>query len=160
MLHLANTLRLRRIFRSVLTPRTLALLAIAGSVLCSPEQLRAASCSPLPPINADKDFVGNFYNSCYVMRMASGGGSDHTGDPGAVYDQMYFYVKPAYELVVIGTFPNSRFMSATVYDYHLSSIGFIVDQNIPPLVSTMINPFVAGNTFRANGCGALPYSSR
>ncbi len=108
------------------------------------------SCSPLPTINPKKGFLANFNNGCYALPMFSGGGGTEIGDLNAIYDQMYYQVMPGYELVVVGTFPNARFFSATVYDDHLALVSQVFDQSLPPLTSSMSNPYLPGATYTPN----------
>ncbi len=108
----------------------------------------AESCSPLPQINPHKDFVANFNNPCYAIRMAPGTGANELGDLNATYDQIYYQIMPGYDLVILGEFPNARFMSATAYDDHLAATGpALIDYQILPLTNRMLNPYLVGATY-------------
>lgn len=104
-------------------------------------------CSPLPRINPRKSFLDNFSNPCYAIKMGSGNGATNGGDLNAVYNIIYYQVVPGYELVVTGTFPNARYFSATVYDAHSVEVSTLLDTDIPPLKSSMINPYAPGVTW-------------
>jgi hypothetical protein len=110
------------------------------------QSLAFAQTCPMP-IDPSEDFVDNFYQdpgaaACYAVNMSVADGVNATGDPSAVYAQAFYAVAPGYQLVVLGYFPNSRFMSQTVYDSHLTTnTNYIFDYQLPPLFSTMINPF-------------------
>lgn len=110
----------------------------------------ATSCATLPPINPAKGFTGNFNNPCYALPFEGSSGSTHGGDSNAEYSEVYYQVTAGYDLVVLGTFPNARFMSATVYDSHVTAVGEIMDYQMPPLGATMINPFLPGATYQPN----------
>jgi hypothetical protein len=106
------------------------------------------------PIDPGEDFVDNFYEdpgaaACYAVNLSQTNGVGATGDPNAIYAQTFYTVAPGYQLVVLGTFPNSRFLSATLYDSHLTTIStnYLFDYQFPPLFSTMTNPFTVGMPF-------------
>ena len=102
------------------------------------------NCSSLPAINPAKDFLGNFYNKCYLIPMGVGHGGTTGGDLGAEYDQIFYKIIPGYELVVYDQFPSARFLSVTVYDQHSANTSELLDANILPENSTMSNPFQIG----------------
>jgi len=52
--------------------------------------------------------------------------------------------------VILGTFPNARFLMATVYDDHLVPISNLLDSAILPLTSAMTNPMLPGATYEPN----------
>jgi hypothetical protein len=113
---------------------------------------------PCPAINTQADFLTNFNNSCYTVALNSGGGLNASGDSNATYDSIYYVVKPGYEIILLGTYPNGRFMSVTVYDEHLAITSSAIDQNIPPLLSTMSNPYEIGAVFQPNQLYGLTVS--
>lgn len=82
--------------------------------------------------------------------MTGSSGASNGGDSNAQYSQVFYQVTPGYDLVVLGTFPNARFMSATLYDSHTTEVGAIMDYQMPPLNSSMINPFLPGATYKPN----------
>jgi hypothetical protein len=130
-----------------------ALAASMGSALGQPISLKTAakpavSCSPLPIVNPHVGFTANFNNPCYALTMTSSGGTIIGGEPNVVYSQAYYQVAPGYDLVVLGTFPNARFMSATLYDEHATPVGEILDYQMPPLGGSMINPFLPGAEYQ------------
>ena len=131
-------------------PAALIALAILFILSCSPEFAQAAPCNPLPPIDPNKTFVTNFTNPCYAIPLTSSGGGGSFGDPNATYDQFYYAVTPGYELIVMGTFPNARLLSATVYDTHTAITSIKNDQALLPLTSSMVNPLLPGNHYVPN----------
>ena len=52
--------------------------------------------------------------------------------------------------MLLGTFPNARFFSVTVYDSHSAETSAATDNAIPPLNTSMINPFLPTNTYVPN----------
>ncbi len=54
--------------------------------------------------------------------------------------------------VVLGIFPNSRFMSATLYDSHVTTSpgNYLYDYQFPPLFSDMVNPFTPWTPYQPN----------
>jgi hypothetical protein len=102
------------------------------------------------PPNPNADFLTNFNKPCYALSLISGSGLNYSGDSNATYDSIYYVVKPGYEIVLLGTYPNGRFMSVTIYDEHLAITSSVIDQNIPPLNSTMMNPYLVGAVFQPN----------
>ena len=109
-------------------------------------------------IDPSKDFVQNFNNSCYGLTLQTGSGNHQAGDPNAAYDQVYYQVTPGYSLVVLGPFPNARFLSATVYDDHLAVTSRLLDYQIMPLSTGMINPFEAGAVYQPGSTYGLTVS--
>lgn len=80
--------------------------------------------------------------------MAPGTGATELGDLNATYDQVYYQNVPGYDIVILGYFPNSRFMSATAYDDHLAATGpTLLDYQILPLTKKMLNPYEPGATY-------------
>jgi hypothetical protein len=150
------------------TTESLLLLAIllgcgvSASAQNAPARAKTAqpetSCSPLAPINPAKGFSGNFNNPCYAMPMVTSSGSTHGGDANATYSQLFYQLTPGFDLVVIGTFPNARFMSATLYDAHTTAIGVILDYQMPPMGVTMTNPFLPGAEYHPDQMYAFTVS--
>lgn len=104
--------------------------------------------APCPAVNPGVDFLTNFNIPCYVTPLATGNGLNNSGDSNAVYDSIFYVVTPGYELVLLGTYPNGRFLSTTVYDQHLAITSSVIDQNIAPLNSGMMNPFGIGAVYQ------------
>jgi hypothetical protein len=82
--------------------------------------------------------------------MSQSNGAAEVGDLNATYNEMYYKIQPGYSLIILGTFPNTRFMSATVYDDHSVVVGQLADTQILPLSATMVNPLLPGATYVAN----------
>jgi sugar lactone lactonase YvrE len=132
---------------------TRLILAVLGLAALGPSGA-AAAC---PSIDPTKGFLTNFANQCYLLPLAVSE-SDGATDLEAIYTRVYFQVNPAYELIVLGTFPNARFMSASVYDDHLVVVGDLKDSAILPLTSQTINPFLPGAVYKPNQMYGLTVS--
>jgi hypothetical protein len=122
-------------------------------VSLSPGMAHAQDCSGLPTQFTGNEFpTGNFFsnfnNSCYLIPFATGNGSGTEGsDLNSQYYKMFYQVDPSYEIVILGTFPNTRYFSITDYDAHGATAGSILDVNIVPLTSAYINPYQPGTAF-------------
>ena len=115
----------------------------------------AKACGVIPPIDPNKDFVGNFLNSCYAVQMSHSNGNAQVGDLNATYNEMYYQIlrgllPSGYSLIIFDNYPNTRFMSATAYDDHVVIVGQMVDNQILPLNNTMINPLLPGVAYVPN----------
>lgn len=125
----------------------------AGVALLLPGPARAANCANLPTqfLGGEfpsGDFFSNFNNACYTIPIPAGNGSNgKSGDLNAVYNQIYFKVNPQLQYILVGTFPNARYFSVTVYDEHAAISQTILDTNIVPLTSQYVNPFQPGAVF-------------
>jgi hypothetical protein len=124
-------------------------------VLCLCHSFALAQTCPIT-INPSDDFVANFYQNpgaaaCYATNLTTETESGE-GDLDAIYSHVLYTVAPGYELVVLGTFPNSRFMSATLYDSHLTTTpgNYLFDYQFPPLFAGMTNPFTPGTPFTSH----------
>jgi streptogramin lyase len=128
------------------------ILVVLGLAALGPSRA-AASC---PSIDPTKGFFANFDNPCYALPLVVSQ-SNMAADLDALYTRFYYQVNPAYELIVLGTFPNARFMSASVYDDHLLVVGDLKDSAILPLTG-QINPFLPGATYKPNQMYGLTVS--
>ena len=61
-----------------------------------------------------------------------------------------YQVTPGYELLILGSYPNSRFFSVTVYDSHAAVTSNTIDTEILPLNSSMFNPFLTSAPYQPN----------
>ena len=120
------------------------IVVVLGLAVLGPSRA-AATC---PSIDPAKGFFGNFDNPCYALALVDSD-SHMAADLDAIYTHFYYQVNPAYELIVLGTFPNARFMSASVYDDHVVAVGDLKDSAILPLTG-QINPFLPGATYKPN----------
>jgi hypothetical protein len=111
---------------------------------------KAAAQPPCNTVNPQADFMTNFNTPCFALPLNSSNGLSASGDANAIYDSIQFLVTPGYELILVGTFPNSRFLGATVYDEHLAITSTMNDYSILPLNSTMVNPFLTGVQYQPN----------
>jgi len=135
--------------------------ALFVAVTLLPGTARATSCAGLPTSFTGNEFpkgnfFSNFNNSCYLIPFAQGAGGGQGGDLNSTYAKVFYKVDPRYQLIIIGNFPNARFFSATNYDAHSAPAQFILDQNIVPLTSSYINPFLPGATWMAGQKYAMP----
>jgi hypothetical protein len=139
-------------------PRVIVGLLCAGLCLL-PGIAHAQDCSGLPTTFTGDEFpTGNFFsnfdNPCYTIALGKGTGTGSYGDSNALYFQAYFQVDPRYQLILLGTFPNARYMSVALYDAHLAFSQSILDANIVPLTSQYVNPFEPGTAY----LGGQPYA--
>lgn len=102
------------------------------------------------------DFFSNFNTPCYTISFATGQGGQSGSDLNSVYYKMYFKVDPRYQIVVLGSFPNSRYFAVTAYDEHSAISQSLADVNIVPLTSQYINPYLPGISFLAKQQYAVP----
>ncbi len=90
------------------------------------------------------DFFSNFDNDCYTIRLGTGYGNSKYGDLNALYYQLYYKVDPQYQLILIGTFPNTRYFSVSLNDSHSALSESLLDTNMVPLTSQYVNPYQPG----------------
>jgi hypothetical protein len=140
----------------------LTLLAVV-SIWATPAY--AVDCSGLPTsFNGNEFPTGNFFSNfdgklapCYLINLTPSNGAVITeGDLNAVYYTVFFKVDPRYQLVVLGNFPNARYMNIAPYDSHFAPIPYISDTDIVPLAPTYSNPFQPGNSYVAGQKYAVP----
>ncbi len=128
----------------------MVLLFALGAQVAHAQAPLGGLCLKLPAINPDEDFVGNFNNSCYALNLTSSHGADKAGDLNAVYGEAFYKIAPGYELVLLGTFPNARFFSVTVYDEHAAVTANVLDVGLLPLNGSMFNPFLTSAPYEPN----------
>jgi hypothetical protein len=115
----------------------------------------AIDCASLPTQFTGNEFPnGNFFsnfdNSCYLIPFTATGGQGGQGaDLNAVYNKLFYQVNPKYEIIIVGTYPNTRFFSVTAYDAHGAPGQTLNDADIVPLTSAYINPYAEGNSYAA-----------
>lgn len=135
----------------------IALLAVAAQASPAPASAPSAGakldCSQLPPVDPTKTFFGNFINSCYGIALQSkqlpGLSPKLPGglDPHATYSQLFYRILPGYQLVIYGTFPQTRYFSIATYDDHEALLSSVLDANIQPYSSAFVNPYKPGVAF-------------
>lgn len=136
--------------------------ALLTSASMFPGLAHAQDCSGLPTqFNGNQfptgNFFSNFNNSCYLIPFAASSGNGTEGsDLNSGYYKMFYKVDPRYEIVILGTFPNTRYFSITDYDTHGAPAQAILDTNIVPLTSADINPYQPGSTYVAGQKYAVP----
>lgn len=122
----------------------------------------AVDCSTLPTQFSGNefpsgDFFTNFNNPCYTVPFATGTGKIGSySDLNGLYNQIFYKVDPRYQLIILGTFPNARYFSVTVYDDHQAVSQNITDASIVPLTSQFINPYQPGVVFVSGQQYAMP----
>ena len=132
------------------------------SVCLFPGVAHAINCSGLPTSFTGNEFpkgnfFSNFNNSCYLIPFGTGsGGGSQGGDLNSIYAKIFYKVDPRYQLIIVGTFPNSRYFSISNYDAHSAPAQFILDDNIVPLTSSYTNPFQPGAAWVAGQKYAVP----
>ena len=134
-----------------------SLLALA----LAPAMAHAQNCSGLPTTFGGGEFpqgnfFSNFNNPCYTISLGMGNGSGDYGDLNAQYYTLYYQVNPRYQLILVGTFPNARYYSVTLYDEHDAVAQTLLDTNIVPLTSQYTNPFQPGVVFSSGQQFAVP----
>jgi hypothetical protein len=94
------------------------------------------------------NFFSNFNNSCYLISFATSEGQGTQGsDLNSDYYKLFYKVDPRYEIIILGTFPNTRYFSITDYDAHGAFAGSLLDTDIVPLTSAYINPYQPGTAY-------------
>ncbi len=126
-----------------------------------PGMALAINCSGLPTSFKGNefpngDFFVNFNNPCYTIPLTIGHGNGNFGDLNATYFQIYFKVDPRYQIIVLGSFPNSRYFTLTLYDAHSAFATSITDAHITPLTSQYINPYLPGQAYVSGQQFAAP----
>jgi len=151
------------------TPRAVHAGMTAGLLLIglclAPGNAAAIDCSGLPTSFPGGQFpTGNFFsnfdNPCYTIAFATGvgspGQSGEFADLNSLYNQIYFKVNPTYQLIIIGSFPQARYFSLSVYDEHEAISQQITDSNIVPLTSKYVNPYEPGVAYVSGQPYAVP----
>jgi hypothetical protein len=142
--------------------RARAVAFLAGLYLIAlPRMALAVDCSGLPTSFTGNefpsgDFFRNFNNPCYMVPLGVGHGNTSYGDLNATYFQAYFKVDPRYQLIVLGTFPNARYFTVTLYDAHSAYTQLIGDANIVPLTPRDVNPYAPGAAYVGGQRFAIP----
>src|SRR5437868_6501740 len=102
--------------------RSLCMLLVSISFF--PSIAFSLDCSTLPTQFTGNEFpsgnfFSNFLNSCYTIPFQTGNGQNgQGGDLNSVYNKLFYKVDPRYQIIIVGTFPNSRFFSIAAYDTH------------------------------------------
>jgi hypothetical protein len=97
-----------------------AYVLLAVSVCLSASVARATTnCTGLPTTFTGNqfpkgNFFSNFDNSCYLIPFASWQrGQASGGDLNSIYAKLFYKVNPAYQLIIVGAFPDARYFSVT-----------------------------------------------
>lgn len=143
-----------------MAPSKLLYLSLAACFLAG-GPVYATDCSKLPTqFNGNEfpsgNFFSNFVNSCYTIPFGVGHGGTAGSDLNSVYYKMYFKVDPHYQLILVANFPNSRYFAVTAYDDHSAISQSIMDQDIVPLTSEYLNPYLPGQSYVSGQKYAVP----
>lgn len=134
-------------FKKIGNSVSLFMLVLLACIIwtCPASAQQASTCTTVPPIDHNGNFLSNFANSCYQVALGAGGfGNSYAGDTNAQYDIIYYHLNPGFELIFIGQHPNARYWGISTYDMHEANIGTVSDANMQPLTSAFINPFQPG----------------
>ena len=117
----------------------------AAATAALPAATRPAGCPTTfnPGSFTKGTFFTNFNNSCYLVPFSVGNGTGgEAGDTNSLYNKIYFNINPSippYQFIIVGTFPNARYFSVTLYDNHSAVIQNMTDVNIAPLTPNDVN---------------------
>jgi hypothetical protein len=125
---------------------SIAGFALLAAMCCAAQSV---DCNNPPPPDPAKTFLQNFLNACYAIELhkATPSGNSMT-DLDQSYAGFFYHVNPKYELILIGEFPQSRYMSITADDSHHTTSATIHDADIRPLLPAHVNPFTPGVPYR------------
>lgn len=112
-----------------------------------PAMLKGQGCRNLPPPDPSRNFIENFLTPCYQISLAEQTNNPHYGeDRNTTYSTIFYRVNPQYELILIGEYPQARYMSIVPYDDHLAIVSSLYDSQITPLPGYQ-NPYLPGGRF-------------
>jgi hypothetical protein len=135
--------------------RKIILLAITSFALLGSLAVTAygqtTGCTTVPPVNPNNTFLENFLNTCYAFSFPAGfsNGAD-AADLTETYAGFFYYVNPGYEVLMVGDFPQSRYLNVAADDSHLFTQVSFHDSQLVPLSSSYINPFQPGAKYQPN----------
>jgi len=129
---------------------TIAVAALGGESLAFGQ----SNCNTPP--DPGKTFLQNFLNSCYIFTFPStkSNGAD-AADLIETYAGFFYYVNPKYEILLIGNFPQSRYLNIATDDSHLYTQTSFHDSQLIPLSTAFVNPFLPGVTYQPNQLYAI-----
>src|SRR5262245_47940813 len=134
----------------------LAILAVCGQPLSLLHA--AAPCATPPPPDPGKSFLQNFLTPCYAVPMSTQPGSAHFAeDLNATYSSIYYRVNSRYDLILVGEFPQARYMSVVPYDDHFAVVDWLYDAQMAPLPGFQ-NIFQPGVQFQEDQLYAVTFS--
>jgi len=138
-------MHLRKI--TVIAATVLALLSVSAVL----SYAQTVSCTTAPPPDPTKTFLENFLNNCYATGLpAAMSAGKNLADLTETYAGIYFHVNPGYELILVGDFPQSRYLNIGVDDSHMFTLQSFHDAQLTPLASYYVNPFLPGVTYQPN----------
>ncbi len=164
-------------------PRALTLAAVAALLLftapASPSCTIPSGFKLGSPGNSTYGFFTNFAStptllSTYAVSLGGGSTTSTAGDLNALYTHIYYSVANminswtssgncAFELVLVGTFPDSRYFAVVDNDAHYANTQHIADLAMDPVQYTTTggpitfqNQFVVG---LGTGGGSLSYEA-
>jgi hypothetical protein len=128
-----------------LLPLAIAAAGLGGGSLAFGQ----TNCSTPP--NPTKTFLQNFLNNCYAFTYpVSSSTGQNAADLIETYAGFFYHVNPGYEIILIGNFPQSRYLNVAADDSHLFTQQSFHDSQLVPLSSTFVNPFLPGVTYQPN----------
>ena len=137
------SIQLRQISLHVITAFALLVLSAASSYG------QTTNCATAP--DPTKNFLQNFLNSCYAFGFpANLGNGQNASDLTETYAGFFYLVNPGYEVILVGDFPQSRYLNVAVDDSHLFTQVSFFDAQLTPLSSSYVNPFLPGATYQPN----------
>jgi hypothetical protein len=133
--------------RKIILPLLAVVVMLAGSAALSYGQ--SANCSAPP--DPTKNFLQNFLNNCYAFGFpANIGNGQNASDLTETYAGFFYTVNPGYEVILVGDFPQSRYLNVATQDSHLFTQQSFHDSQLTPLSSSYVNPFLPGATYTPN----------
>jgi hypothetical protein len=136
--------------RPELAPACVALAMICLLALPAWSQTNCPQ-NPTGPINTPAHgacgsffdcFVNNNNIGCYGIQLTGNNGGTFQGDLNSKYYNLFYSITNAnalgngaspYELILVGTFPNTRYFSITDNDMHYSNAQHLADFTIDPI---------------------------
>jgi hypothetical protein len=135
-------------YRKIIS-QAIGAVALFGSLAVS--AYGQSGCTTVPPINPNGTFLSNFLNSCYAYSFPAGFSTGaEAADLTETYAGLFYYVNSGYEVILIGDFPQSRYLNVAADDSHLYTQVSFHDSELTPLSSSYTNPFLPGATYQPN----------
>jgi hypothetical protein len=140
------------------------------------------------PGSTSTSFVETPELATYGYPLFASGAATTAGDLNSTYDLIFYSITNAnaiynatggcpLELVLVGTFPDARYLSITDNDMHYSATQHLADFEVDPVGTSITNPFQSGVSYTGAqqymvpvslgylptsttpGCGITPFES-
>jgi hypothetical protein len=152
------------------------LTVLAASCFLAGSAWPDATCMVPPGVDtnpAGTSFFSSFANSKFEIPIPFGNGTGtNFGDLNSTYFQMYYSITNLnawmnannycpVELVIVGRFPDVRYVSITTNDMHYAATQHLADADIDPVGapgSSYSNPFTPGVSYDGNQKYLVPVS--